>query len=130
MTPDSPLVAQLKKQAKNVTDHLGYVFAAIGAALLAVAALIYGKKTLSVLSAQIAAHNAKGRLINGQIANAEAKAEAEKNDNLRNVHVARAQSLRSAAAVIEDRRLRLIQESGDLPEVSDVDVARAHNRAR
>lgn len=130
MTPDSPLVAQLKAFAKNVRDHLGYVLAAIGAILLAVASLIYGKKTLSVLSAQIAAHNAKGRLINGQIANAEAKAEAEKNAHMRDVHVARAQSLRSAAAVVQDRRLRLIQESGDLPEVSDVAVARAHNHSR
>lgn len=105
-------------------DKLKWILAAVAAFVLTFLAFVYGKKTTSVLRAKARAHNAKGRVISGEIEVAEAKASREADDHLRARHMAKADLLRSNREKLETERLRLV---GELPKVPDVELARRFN---
>jgi hypothetical protein len=98
---------------------------AVGSALLM---FLYGKKTTSGLMRLVAAHNAKGQLLNTMIAAQQKKAGASEDDKQRVQHLNRADTLKIQQADVEKERLRLLSESGDLVPDADVSLAVADNR--
>jgi hypothetical protein len=113
-------------------DKLKWILAALGAFVLGMLALIYGKETPAVLRSKVRAHNARGRVLNEAIKVAEQKASVEKDEHAKQLHLERANTLKIDRETIEKARLELIaRTTGDLPKVeSDADLALAHNRDR
>lgn len=104
-------------------DKMKWAWAALVAFVMAALAFIYGKKTVSVLQAGIKVHNAKGKVLNKEIARAEKAAQAEQ-DEVEKVHfIERAETLKVDRKKLEEERARLVQETGSR-RLSDVDLAR------
>lgn len=110
-------------------DKLKWIGAAVAAFVLGLLALIYGKKTTAVLRAKVRAHNAKGRVLEGEIAVAEKKAAAATSEVDRKVHVEKANVFRLERDKVEKARDELLEETGDLPEMDDAELAAHHNRS-
>lgn len=109
-------------------DKFKWFFAALGAFVLGLLAFIYGKKTPAVLRAKVRAHNARGRVLNADIKNAEQKAAAEADEERKQLHLDRANTLKIDRAELEKERKKLLDQTGDLEAVSDADLAAAHNK--
>ncbi len=110
-------------------DKVSWIFAGLIALVLAGLAFVYGKKTPDVLRARARAHNAKGRVLNAEIAAAEKEAAAEKDELKRQVHVERANMLKVDRDEVKKRRLRLLEETGDINGKSDAELAELRNAA-
>lgn len=110
-------------------DKLKWVFLAAIAVIAGFLGLLYGKKTPAELRAKARAHNAKGRVINKQIEAAEKQAEAENDEEKRQFHVERANTLKVDRAELQKARAQLLEETGDL-DVSDAELANLRNASK
>lgn len=106
-----------------MTDKLKMWGAAIVAAIAVVLAAIYGKRTRSVLEAQLRAIRAREKVLEDEIARAAKVSEAASADTERKAASAKADSLRDMRERLERKRAEI--DSGG----TDVDFARAR-RAR
>jgi len=102
-------------------EKMKWLFAASLAAVFGILALLYGKKTKSVLRAEVRAHNQRGRVLNNEINVLAHKVEVEKNGKLKTSHIEKAQHLSMKRAKNEEKRLRLIKTANG--EMSDADLA-------
>jgi hypothetical protein len=110
-------------------DKLKWFVAAVVAVFMTVLAVVYGKKTRSVLRAKVRAHNARGRVLNAEIKAADREAGAAKDEQAAQAFAAKADTLRTSREELQAERLRLLEETGDL-EVNDAELANARNAGR
>lgn len=112
-----------------IKQRLKWIALAAWAAFLAILALVYGKRTGTVLRAAIEAHNARGRLLNEQIELERAKAQGKSAEQAEQAK-SRLVRLEAERERIRARRVELTEESGDLPTLNDADLAKHDNRRR
>jgi hypothetical protein len=102
----------------------------LGALLLGWLAWLYGKRTIAVLTAKVRANDASNRVVTKQLEQAERKLGEARSDDERAAHERRANTLAAERTKLDKERDALIHESGDLPELSDAELAARHNARR
>lgn len=110
-------------------ERLKWIALAAWALLMGILAAVYGKRTGSVLRAALEAHNAKTKILEAEMELERQRfqnAEKEKVDASK----ARLLVLESKLAEAKAKRTELADESGDLPGLSDADLAKYDNRRR
>ncbi|NJO82038.1 MAG: hypothetical protein HC828_04065 [Blastochloris sp.] len=117
------------EKVETAWSWIRYVLLALWAVVMGVLMFVYGKRTQDGLMAQVAAHNAKGKLLNAKIEALSTKARQEADERERKRHSERADTLKIQRKEIEEKRLRLMTESGDLV-MDDANLAASDNARR
>lgn len=112
-----------------IKDKLKWIVLAAWAGVMALLALVYGKRTGTVLRAAIQAHNARAAMLNQQIEIERERLQKVEKEQVNSTR-ARLVKLEAEREKIRARRQELSDESGDLPSMSDADLARHDNRRR
>lgn len=114
---------------KAAFDKVKWLVAALGAAILVVLSVIYGKTTIGVMRSKLQAAEAKAKVLAHDLAIAEKKAEAETSDEAKKLHIAKAETIRTSQDELSKKREKLVGVvTGGLGK-SDVELARARNRS-
>lgn len=117
------------EKLKTAWSWIRYVLLACWAVAMGILMFVYGKRTADGLGAQVAAHNAKGKLLNAKIEALNNKAKQEADEKLKRQHSERADTLKIQRREVEEKRLRLMTESGDLV-MDDAHLAASDNARR
>lgn len=107
-----------------------WVAMAVMAGITGILMFLYGKKTLSGLSAVLAATNQKAKVLNAQIKTLEIKAKTAPDEAVRKTALEKADTLKVKQVEVKAERLRLLNESDDLEVTDDTRLAAADNARR
>lgn len=114
---------------KSTKTWLKWAGAAIGAAVMALLAFLYGKKTLGVLKAELGANKAKEVVLQQSIQKLRAEAEVEPLESKKHLKIVKANTLQEQRKELGRKREELVGvTTGDL-KLDDIALARARNRS-